>query len=468
MKKIFILGLDCATPQLIFNKYLNHLPTVSGLIKDGKFGTLESTVPPVTVPAWMSMMTGLDPGQLGFYGFTDRKDYSYDPNISITYRAVKEKTLWDYLGDHELKSIVFNLPLTYPPKPLNGILISSFLTPDKELTFTYPNTIKNEIETIADGNYIIDVENFRTENKRGLLSELYDMAKKRFRVMKSFIRNKKWNLFIAVEMGIDRMHHAFWSYCFSDHPLFQDKNEFKNVMIEYYKFIDAELAELIKEFDYDTELIIVSDHGAKTLKGTFCINDWLMQKGYLKIKNKIDRKTLFEMDNVDWEKTIAWGGGGYYGKIFLNIKDREPNGIIKENKIKNTIEKIKKEISALLDPKGNNIPNEFFEPKKIYKEINGHPPDLIIYLGNLDWRVTSSLGNKSLFMEENTPIDNANHAKNGIYIHSMNPKSALEYNGEFRVDMKTIKQYSIYDVTPTILGKFNITIPNKMRGRIIN
>ncbi|WP_455391489.1 alkaline phosphatase family protein [[Eubacterium] cellulosolvens] len=468
MTKLFVLGLDCATPQLIFDKYLQSLPTLSGLIRYGNYGLLESTVPPVTVPAWMAMMTGKDPGQLGFYGFSDRKNYSYNENYIVTNKAVKDKTVWDYLGDNGLRSIVMNLPQTYPPKPINGILISSFLTPDKELTYTYPEEIKDELDEIAEGNYIIDVENFRTPDKKKLLSELYTMAKNRFKVIKNFIKNKEWDLFVAVEMGIDRMHHAFWSYCFSDHQLYVDNNEFKTALIDYYKFIDLEISELLKTFDDDTELMITSDHGAKTLKGTFCINDWLIRNKYLHLKTEIGTKTTFDADMVDWSNTMAWGSGGYYGKIYLNIKGREPNGVIPESDIEMIFNKIKQELSEQLTPGGNKVQNEYFEPKKTYNEVNGCPPDLIIYIDNLAWRVTGSMGNQELFLREHTAIDNSNHDKAGIFIHTKNPRAALDFNEKVECDLEKIMQYSILDIAPTILKKFNIGIPNNLKGRVIS
>ena len=204
-KKLFILGLDCATPQLVFDRYLPDLPVISALIRGGNFGRMESTVPPVTVPAWMSMMTGRDPGQLGFYGFTDRSNHSYGDSHIITHNRVREKAIWDHLADHGYRSIVMNLPLTYPPRKINGIMISSFLTPDKELSYTYPEEIKHEIDEIADGDYLIDVSNFRTTNKRELLAEIYEITKKRFKVIRNFVENKEWDLFVAVEMGVDRL-----------------------------------------------------------------------------------------------------------------------------------------------------------------------------------------------------------------------------------------------------------------------
>ncbi len=468
MKKLFILGLDSATPQLVFDRYIQELPTFAGLIKTGRAGFLRSTIPPVTVPAWMAMMTGKDPGQLGFYGFTDRIDYSYQINTLITHASVKSKTIWDYLGESGYRSIVMNLPQTYPPKEINGIMISSFLTPDKLLSYTYPDEIKDELDSIADGNYIIDAENFRTTDKQKLLSELYEMTEKRFKIIRNFIKNKDWELFIAVEMGIDRLHHGFWSFCFEDHRLYDDQSEFKNSILDFYKYIDKELRELIRTFDDDTELMIVSDHGAKNLKGTFCINDWLVANGYLKLKDDISGKTKFATDNVDWANTTAWGDGGYYCKIYFNIQDRERTGKITEEELPTLKKELADKISTLIDPDGNAVKSEIYDTQYIYKELNGCPPDLIILIGNLDWRVTNSVGNENLFIYENTTIDNANHDMNGIVIYCATPKSAIEGGDRLELDFDKLDEYSILDIAPTALNRFNIEIPNDLYGKIIN
>jgi predicted AlkP superfamily phosphohydrolase/phosphomutase len=467
MTKMFILGLDCATPQLVFDKYLTSLPTIAGLIKNGKFGLLESSIPPVTVPAWMSMMTGKDPGQLGFYGFTDREGHSYRVNKIITHSDVKAKTLWDYAGDSDLSSIVINLPQTYPPREINGIMVASFLTPDKLLNYTYPKDISEEIDDIADGDYIIDVENFRTSDKSALLSQIYEMTEKRFEVLKNFVRTKDWDLFIAVEMGIDRLHHGFWAYCFEDHRLYDDANEFKNVIFEYYQYIDKKLAELIELFDDDTELIISSDHGAKNLKGTFCINDWLVENGYLKFKSEITEKTKFKVEDVDWDNTTAWGDGGYYGKICFNVKGREKFGNISKDRVQELKVKLTAELSTLEDPEGNEVKSRIIDTEELYHEVNGCPPDLIILVGNLDWRVTNSVGNRELFIYESTHIDNSNHDMNGIVIYSKTPRSALEPQEPLEIDMDSLKKYSITDITPTVLNRLKIEIPQDLYGKII-
>lgn len=451
-KKLFIYGLDCATPQLLFDKYLDELPCFKKLISSGKAGLLKSTNPPVTVPAWMSMFTGKDPGQLGFYGFIDRSDYSYDNIHIVNHNNLNDKAVWDSLGEAGLKSIVLGVPPTYPPKPVNGIMIADFLTPDRSLDFTYPESIKAEINEICGNDYIIDVENFRMEDKKKLLSHIYDMTEKRFKIIKSFIKNKEWDLFIASEIGLDRLHHGYWKYCFKDHAMFEEGNEFENSIKDYYKFIDKELSEVVKLLDDNTEIMVVSDHGAKGSKGSFCLNQWLIENNYLVLKDPLLKKDSLEKEDIDWPKTKAWAKAGYYGRIFFNIAGREPEGAISKSDVAEFEKEIKDKLSKI-----NGVENEVLSTKEIYKETKNIPPDLLFYCGKLDYRVNESVGNADLFEGKyDSGSDNANHDFCGIVIISNKSKGDAN-----------LKEYSICDIAPTILEYFNLKPEDNLAGKKI-
>ena len=98
IQKVLIIGLDSAPPDLVFDQYLSELPNIGSLIERGIYGKLCSTIPAITCPAWMSMMTSKNPGKLGFYGFRNRADYSYDNMTIANSRSVKEDTVWDILS----------------------------------------------------------------------------------------------------------------------------------------------------------------------------------------------------------------------------------------------------------------------------------------------------------------------------------------------------------------------------------
>src|SRR3989304_7020229 len=129
MPRIAVLGLDSAPPSFFFHRYRKEMPNLERLMRTGLVAHLESTNPPITVPAWTSMMSSKDPGQLGFYGFRNRKDHSYDGYAFANSALVREPRLWDVLGGAGKRSILLGVPQTYPPRPLHGEMVTCFLTP---------------------------------------------------------------------------------------------------------------------------------------------------------------------------------------------------------------------------------------------------------------------------------------------------------------------------------------------------
>ena len=463
MAKLFIIGLDCAEPSLVFERWREDLPNLVSLMKEGVYGRLRSTIPPITVPAWTSMLTGKDPGVLGFYGFRNRKPQSYDlfiPNMT----HLREKPCWEILSERGLQVILLGIPQTYPPKRVNGIMVSSFLTPDKSKDYTYPREIKDELDQIADGDYIIDIRNFRTEDKKWLLGEIYKMTQRRFKVVKEFIRRKPWDFFMFVEMGIDRIHHGFWRYMDRDHRLYEPNNPFENAIFDYYVYVDKEIGELLEILPEEASVMVVSDHGAKRMKGAIAINDWLIERGYLVLKERPNGRMRLDPKMIDWERTKVWAEGGYYSRIFINVKGREPQGIVPPEEYEAFREKLKEEIEAIPDDKGGRLSTKAFKPEEIYRSCNGFPPDLIVYFDNLNWRGAGTVGNASLHLFENdTGPDDANHAQDGVFIF----RPSKEF-GDFPYEKgEELKGLEIYDVAPTVLGYFGFGIPEDWQGKSI-
>ncbi len=138
--KCLVIGLDCAAPQLVFGQWREELPTLRGLMEHGAYGRLESTHPPITVPAWASMMSSRDPGELGIYGFRNRKDYSYDGYIIANGAALRYDRAWDVLSRNGKQVILLGVPQTYPPKPINGCMVTDFLTPRRRANTPIPQS----------------------------------------------------------------------------------------------------------------------------------------------------------------------------------------------------------------------------------------------------------------------------------------------------------------------------------------
>jgi len=439
-RKLLVVGLDSAPPRLFFDELRSRIPNISKLMDEGVYGEMQSCDPPITIPAWMVMMTGKNPGKLGIYGFRHRKGPSYSEGWIANSASVKEPKMWDLLGKHGKQVCLVGVPPGFPPTPVNGYQVSCFITPGPEKDYTYPSSLKAEIESLV-GNYLFDVV-FRTDDRDTLLKQLYEMTEKRFQVIAHMIQTKPWDLFMFVEIGVDRLHHAFWKFYDKDHPRFEPGNRYEKVIPEYYEFIDKKIGELLGMIDEDTSVLVVSDHGTKGMRGAFCINQWLIQEGYLHLKEKPRNIVDLDKAGVDWSKTKAWGWGGYYARIFLNMKGREKDGIIDNSDYEKIRTELALKLQKIRDPSGRLMATKVFRPEELYGKFVGDAPDLMVYFDDLFWRSAGTLGHDSLYLSENdTGPDDSVHAFEGIFI--------LRTPGK-RVG-KNIGKISIYEIAPTLL-----------------
>ena len=452
MNKLFVIGLDCFDPTLAFDRWLDDLPHLRQMAARGTYGRLESTIPPITVPAWSCMLSGRDPGELGFYGFRNRADYSYEQMRLADATQVGSPRVWETVSDAGSEAIVIGVPQTYPVKPINGLMVSSFLTPSTMSAYTHPPSFKDEIrETV--GEYMLDVPNFRTEDKVHLLQDIYRMSRQRFDLVEHVLHTRKdWSFFMMVDMGPDRLHHGMWKYIDPAHPKHVPGNPFENTMKKYYQFIDERIGRLGQILPDDTTVLVMSDHGAQAMLGGICINDWLIQEGYLTLLDKPAGVTSMDLCEIDWSRTTAWGAGGYYGRISFNIEGREPEGIVPPSKVPALADELVHKLEAIADPDGKTLDTRVFRPEQVYSRIENIPPDLIVYFGNLAWRSVGSVGNPSIHVFENdTGPDDANHAQHGMYL--LCPPGGSS---------STCVDHTWRAIAPTMLETMNLTVPSYM------
>ncbi|MFX0000772.1 MAG: alkaline phosphatase family protein [Candidatus Hermodarchaeota archaeon] len=456
-KKLIVIGLDCATPKTLFEDFLDDCPNIKKMMEKGGYGKLRTCDPPITIPAWMVMSTGKKAGTLGLFGFRHRKENSYDDFWIATSYKIKEPKVWDIIAEKGLKSCILGIPPTYPVQPINGCLVSGFITPDISSNYTYPPELKDEIKQNV-GKYILDA-NFRVENKKVLMEEIYEMTKIQLKTVKYLIQTKDWNYFKFVIIGLDRFHHAFWKYYDKEHPKYEPSNEFEGEMRKYYQYLDHEIGEILDLLDNKTFVMIVSDHGAKAMKGLVCVNMALESLGLLKFKSRPKPRTRLADADIDWDNTYAWGWGGYYARIFLNIEGREPHGIIKQEDYEKMREKIIKKIKSIKDNNGNPMDTIVYRPEELFNIINGDAPDLMVYFDDLNWRSAGTVGYDSMYLDENdTGPDDAVHDWFGVYIL---------YDPTKRVG-KNLGIKSILDIAPTSLKILGVDIPKDMEGSIID
>jgi predicted AlkP superfamily phosphohydrolase/phosphomutase len=458
--RIAVIGLDCATPQLLWRDLAHEVPNIRSLLGESLHGKLQSITPPITVPAWACAMTGKTPGQLGIYGFRNRKDTSYGELSIATSVAVKEPSVWDLLGEAGKRSLLIGVPPAYPVKPVEGWRVSCFLTPPSAKQYTWPATLATEVQEEV-GEYIFDIPNFREQGEDFVLGQCFAMTERRFKVARRLVREKPWDLFMMVEMGLDRLHHVFWQYCDPNHPKHEPGNRFETAFRDYYRMLDREVGALLEALPQDAARIVMSDHGARAMVGGVCFNDWLVQEGYLALDRPVAGRTPIAQAPVDWSRTVAWGDGGYYGRLFLNVRGREPQGLLEPSRYEEVRDELSRKLEEMKGPDGRALGTKVIKPQDVYPEVRGVAPDLIVYFGDLEWRSVGTLGmgdDGGWFTYENdTGPDGANHDRQGVFAMANLPGQPT---GE-------VQGLRLIDVGPTLMKLYGLPQPEGVQGKSI-
>jgi predicted AlkP superfamily phosphohydrolase/phosphomutase len=285
-KKVFLVGLDGATFNLIIPWVEEGiLPNFSRILKEGCYGQLESTLPPLTTPAWASFMTGKNPGKHGIFDFAERKAGSYDIEW-VTSRSRNGRSLWKIVNSHGGQVVAINIPNNYPLEKVDGCMVAWMDAPGTKAGYTYPPSLVDEIEKTI-GGYIITILDWKeNEDPEVFRSNLHRMIDKRAELSFYLMENKPWDLFAVLFSATDIAQHCFWSYMDPLHPSYNmtDAAKFGETIKEVYVHIDRVLGDFESRLGKDTLLMLMSDHGFGPLRYVINLNRWLEQQGWLRFK----------------------------------------------------------------------------------------------------------------------------------------------------------------------------------------
>ncbi|MBI4021218.1 MAG: alkaline phosphatase family protein [Candidatus Aenigmarchaeota archaeon] len=451
--KVFVLGLDGAPPELVFGEWLDSLPNLKKLVGSGLHGTLESTIPPSTTIAWNALASGQDASGLGIYSYTYREG-----NKTRLYNSlhIKARLLWDILSDAGKKVTVLNVPLTYPPKKVNGHMVTDFLTPDASCEFTYPPSLKQELHAFLGKDYQFDATDeglggYKSVEKTQLLKRIYEMTDIHLKTLKHMLK-KDWDFLICDILGSDRMLHTFLSYYDKSHPKYTP-SAFGSALPEFFTYLDREIGEILSLLPKDTLVVVCSDHGIRKVLGKINLNDWLMREGYLFLKAPLRSPVKFDFSLVDWSKTKAYAIGSYQGRIYFNLEGRDEHGVVKRKEYESLQKELTEKLTLIPDDKGKTLETKVFRPQDIYSGPHkDKAPDLFVYFDNLVWGVNNDFGNEGLHSQEDTVgATDGGHSPDGLIIVS-GPG----------IPKKDLGRMKITDVACFILDRMGVPVPREI------
>ncbi|RME81242.1 MAG: hypothetical protein D6775_14085 [Caldilineae bacterium] len=500
--RVWVIGLD-GVPWSLLQPWIDqgHLPTLAHIQAHGAWGGLRSTIQFLTAVAWSSFMTGMNPGKHGVFDFARRIPGTYDQELTNAARR-SGRTLWRILSDAGKRVGVVNVPMTFPPEQVNGFLISGLDTPGLDSPYTYPPELKAEVNDV----HFIAVSTVGKSHAR-YLQETLEGIDKRFELLWRTINRQPLDFYMWVEMETDAIQHCSW------HLLAQPEHPQHDAILQVYKRIDHHLKQLVETLPDDVTLIVMSDHGAGPIVKTVYLDRWLAQNGWLhmrqgpelglsdrarhlarvtlkqslylaqrflpvSVKGFLKRftgahaavETFIDKADIDWSRTLAYSTGNL-GNINLNIKGRDPQGVVEPDEVEQVIAQITQGLLALRDPDtGEPMVAEVMRREEIYSGPHvEQAPDLLIR-----WRDDKYLATKDYEGRPDGPIFGVKQkfGRHGAaYALDQTGTHIIEgicmfYGYGVRPQVQ-LRDAQLIDLAPTILHLLEVPIPRAMDGRVL-
>jgi predicted AlkP superfamily phosphohydrolase/phosphomutase len=436
-RRTIVVGLDCAPPRLVFDRFAHAMPTLRRLRARGSWGALRSVVPPITVPAWACATTGKDAGELGLYGFRNRVAGSYAMRTA-TSEDIAAPRLWDRVVERGARAAALFVPPSYPPRSAGSerlVEVSCMLAPGADVAHTWPPALGDEVAA-RFGPYIPDLD--RALEGAAAMDGLFAMARQHFDIAEHVLAAHDPALLFLVEIGTDRLNHLFWPLLDPSDPRHVPDHPIALRARDYYAFLDLRLERLIERVGRDANVIVMSDHGVRSLLGGVHVNELLRRAGLLVTRGEPPGEAPLTPERVDWSRTCAWGDGGYYARIFLNVRGREPEGIVGPDEIDALLGRVEAIVREVPDPSGRG--HRIVRPRESFRDVRGAAPDLLVFFGDLALRSLGRVGAAEIVVgpeevERGEGRGGCNHDWDGLYV-AAGPDWPRE--GEVRRDLANL------------------------------
>jgi predicted AlkP superfamily phosphohydrolase/phosphomutase len=292
--KVLLVGFDGATFDIIRPMIADgrgqhsgsRLPTLAHILQSGAHGTLRSNIPPVTPSAWTSVFTGKNPGKHGIYDFEEIDPATYQFKTVQTDKH-HEKTIWQLLGEANKRSIVMDVPFTYPPRPLNGLMLTGYGTPRTPGTvFTYPDDLAAHLPPELHPHIRVALPRYKFDRSQQFIDEWQEVMAGRRELLKHLISQQEWEFFMVVFSITDNMAHVFWTYVDPAHPNYyrEEAENYRNAFLHGYEMCDQLLGELMEKAGPETTTLVLSDHGFGSVRPRQYILQRLLEGGYVTLK----------------------------------------------------------------------------------------------------------------------------------------------------------------------------------------
>jgi predicted AlkP superfamily phosphohydrolase/phosphomutase len=522
MGRVFIVGWDGATFDLIEPWIAEgKLPNIAEVWRGGAHGELQSTLPPMTFPAWSSFMTGKNPAKHGIYDFTRQRPGSYDLEF-VNGGQRKAPSFWKLLSDAGKRVISISVPCTFPPESINGVMLSGFdaaglggSSSKLDARGMYPREVYDELDRELGGHPIgsFPIQEINQGRPEDAVQKIIDVIGRKAATAKYLIQNYEWDCAMILFGESDGAGHHFWKYCDRRSPQFTaEPPSMRDSILRVYEELDRQLGELKQLLPFDTTLLMMSDHGFGGVGNTVLYpNCWLREQQLLKFRGgfsrwlsrRLDALKLFAVAAlpngiqkflsrfarkqlggieakvrygiIDWNDTKAFfEENPYYPSLRINLKGRQPNGTVEPGA---EYEELRSELIRRLEAwrhpeSGEAIVEKAYRREEVYEGPSlDEAPDIVVKWATHEeytyaFRVSSK--SRSLhWIEQLDPHrqDNSaffsgksgSHRDNGIFL-AEGPEVAAG---------KVVHDARIIDVAPTILHLLGVPTPADMDGRAL-